>query len=99
MYSLVWRMHWGRQEVTAHFYAWVDKPHTKVEAVEWERMSECESLGRMESRYKGQRGSEMTNDQSVWKTGTALASSVIRVSSDGSCCEKINVLRCGFGLR
>ena len=58
MYSLVWRMDSGRQEVTAHFYTWVDKPHTKVEAVEWERMSEPESLGRMESRYKGQRGCE-----------------------------------------
>ena len=58
MYTFVWRMDWGRQEETADFYAWVDKPQTEVEAVEWERMSESGSLGRMESRYKGQRGSK-----------------------------------------
>ena len=77
------RTHWfggwtgGRQEVIAHIYTWVDKPQTKVEAVEWERMSESESLGRMEIQYKGQRRSQMTNDQSVWETRTELASSVI----------------------
>lgn len=91
MYTLVWRIDWGSQEVTADFACLGGQTPDRSGSCGVGEDSESGSPRGWEGwrADMGQKGQQ--NDQ--WSISlearAELASSMIRVSSDGSCCEKL----------